>query len=346
MSKVKKIRREVTIGGVKRWISGNTEQEYAEKLIAALHLDGTPQFVQRKHEFQKYAQQWFEVFSKPNVELVTATTYERQLRVHIYPILGELPVEEIAPVDVQKVFNAMSCAKETKIKVKNILNMIFEQAIEDGLIQRNPLHSRSIRITGKSSTPIKPYTVEQMRYLVQHIADVKKPMDRNYLALHTLHPLRPEEILGLQWQDIDFAEQTIRIERAVTHPHRNEPLLKGTKTDASRRVIDLVPQIIPYLTRSTGEHFVLGGEKPLTYTQTRKMCQRIQQDINFAEAITPRRFRTTVLTDLYDMTKDIKQAQAAAGHTTAAMTLKHYVKGRSEHRNTAAPIASAYGLEN
>ena len=76
------------------------------------------------------------------------------------------------------------------------------------------------------------------------------------------------------------------------------------------------------------------------------MCQRIQQDINFAEAITPRRFRTTVLTDLYDMTKDIKQAQAAAGHTTAAMTLKHYVKGRSEHRNTAAPSASAYGLEN
>ena len=346
MSRVKKIRREVTIGGVKRWISADSEQEYAEKLVQALHLEGVPQFVQRKHEFRKYAQQWFEVFSKPNVELVTATTYERQLRVHIYPILGDLPIEDICPVDVQKVFNAMSSAKETKIKVKNILNMVFEQAIEDGLIQRNPLHSRSIRITGQASKPIVPYTVEQMRYLVQHIADVKKPMDRNYLALHALHPLRPEEILGLQWQDIDFAERTIRIERAVTHPNRNAPLLKGTKTDASRRVIDLVPQIIPYLTRSTEGHFVLGGEQPLSYTQTRKMCQRIQQDINFAEAITPRRFRTTVLTDLYDMTKDIKQAQAAAGHTTAAMTLKHYVKGRSEHRNTAAPIASAYGLES
>ena len=104
-----------------------------------------------------------------------------------------------------------------------------------------------------------------------------------------------------------------------------------------------------HLFRDYAQHwfdFVLGGEQPLSYTQTRKMCQRIQQDINFAEAITPRRFRTTVLTDLYDMTKGIKQAQAAAGHTTAAMTLKHYVKGRSEHRNTAATIASAYGLEN
>ena len=38
------------------------------------------------------------------------------------------------------------------------------------------------------------------------------------------------------------------------------------------------------------------------------------------------------------------QAQAAAGHTTAAMTLKHYVKGRQERSNTALPIATAYGL--
>ena len=63
------------------------------------------------------------------------------------------------------------------------------------------------------------------------------------------------------------------------------------------------------------------------------------------QVISPRRFRTTVLTDLYDTTKDIKQAQTAAGHTTAAMTLKHYIKGRHQHTNTATPIASVYGLK-
>ena len=57
MSRVKKIRREVTIGGIKRWISADSEQEYAEKLVQALHLEGVPQFVQRKHEVRKYAQQ-------------------------------------------------------------------------------------------------------------------------------------------------------------------------------------------------------------------------------------------------------------------------------------------------
>ena len=72
----------------------------------------------------------------------------------------------------------------------------------------------------------------------------------------------------------------------------------------------------------------------------------IQRDTGFDGTISPRRFRTTVLTDLYDTTKDIKQAQTAAGHTTAAMTLKHYIKGRHQHTNTATPIASVYGLEN
>lgn len=91
--------------------------------------------------------------------------------------------------------------------------------------------------------------------------------------------------------------------------------------------------------------FVLGGREPLTYTQLRRMCQRIKRETGFEETITPRRFRATVLTDIYDTTKDIKQTQFAAGHITAAMTLKHYVKNRQRRPNTAMPIAEAYGLK-
>lgn len=67
--------------------------------------------------------------------------------------------------------------------------------------------------------------------------------------------------------------------------------------------------------------FIIGGDKPLSYQQIRRMRGRIKKDTGFNDDIVPRRFRTTVLTDLYDQTKDIKQTQAAAGHTTADMTL-------------------------
>ena len=39
-----------------------------------------------------------------------------------------------------------------------------------------------------------------------------------------------------------------------------------------------------------------------------------------------------------------KQMQAAAGHTTADMTLKHYIKGRQQNSNMAIPIANRYGM--
>jgi hypothetical protein len=51
-----------------------------------------------------------------------------------------------------------------------------------------------------------------------------------------------------------------------------------------------------------------------------------------------------VLTDIYDQTKDIKQAQAAAGHTTATMTLKYYVKGRSGMHEATSAVERAYGI--
>lgn len=66
------------------------------------------------------------------------------------------------------------------------------------------------------------------------------------------------------------------------------------------------------------------------------MNDRIGRQLEFEGAITPRRFRTTVLTDLYDRTKDIKLAQSAAGHTTPTMRLKRYVKDRNNNPKAAA----------
>ena len=184
-----------------------------------------------------------------------------------------------------------------------------------------------------------------MQLIFQNISKVQGTVHRTYIALQAFHPMRLEEVLRLKNEDVDLENCLIYIRRSVTHPLRNAPVIKGTKTLASRRTIDLVPQMIPYITLGKPDEFVLGGKTPLSYTQTRKVLRRIQKEMGFDETLSPRRFRSTVLTDIYDTTKDIKQAQAAAGHTTATMTLKHYVKGRNNHKNTAAAIAEAYGME-
>ena len=340
----KRIKREIMVDGVKRWVTGNSEQEYADNL-ARLLSPRSADSPGGKHNFGDYATSWFRTYSKPNVEAATAKTYERQLKLHILPVLGDLNVEDVTPDHIQTIFNRMTGTKATKDKARTVLNMILGMAADDGLIPRNPLDSKRLRITGKPSVRTKEYSVEQMQFLIRNIDRIENPTHRAYLALQALHPLRLEEVLGLKWADVDRENMLLHILRAVTHPTRNLPEVKPTKTEASARDVGLSRCALPYLTGGKPEEYVIGGDSPLSYTQVRRMCRHIQRETGFEERITPIRFRTTVLTDIYDQTKDIKQAQAAAGHTTSTMTLKYYVKGRGGAQASAAAIERVYGFE-
>lgn len=340
-----KIRRAVIIEGKQRWITANSEQEYAEKLGTLFAKNGSPDN-REKHNFKCYAENWFELYSKPNISSVTCNTYQRQINRYLIPAFGEKNIEDITTDDIQRLFNNMSGAKATKEKVRLVLNMIMDSAVDDGYINRNPVKSKKISITGKATEYTECYSVDQMLYIIQRIDQIKNPVDRLYIAIQAVHPLRLEEVLGLQWQDIDLERKELHIRRAVTHPDRNQPEIKEPKTKASKRTIELSSLVEKYLTE-VGEPtaFVFGGAKPLSYTQVRKMCNRIQKDIDFDDKITPIRFRTTVLTDIYANTKDVKLAQASAGHATATMTLKHYVKNRDAVVKSASVIDRAYSIK-
>ena len=334
-------------------IRAHNETEYAEKVYEVLLVkkgrETTPVEPPApiKHDFKEYAENWYKTFAKPNICTVTSVTYMRELELVWYPGFKGMAIEDITPSDVQNVFNNMGdVTKETKNKAKIVLNQIFEQAVEDGYIPRNPLSSRSIRITGRQSKTTQVYPLEDMQFFVSHIGDIQKPMERAYFALQIMHPMRLEEVLGLKYEDLDTENGLIHIRRSVSHPTRNMPEIKATKTEASRRDIALAMSVLRYIPEGQPDHyFIVGGEKPMSYTEVRNMCNHIRKDIGYTGTISPLRFRTTVLTDIYAATKDIKKTQEAAGHTTATMTLKHYVKSRNcAEENTAAVVESMYGV--
>ena len=332
-----KIHRPVTIHGRTVWIRANSEQEYAEKIMRLYAGDVAP-VVTGKHDFGKYAMNWYETYSRPTVATATATTYKRQLTKYIIPHFEGMAVEDITVDDVQRLFNGMSCAKATKDKVKLVLSMVLDYAVEDELLKKNPVKSKRLKVSGKASQTRKPYSVEEMQYIVQNLGRIKSLSDRNWMALQALHPLRLGEVLGLKWEDVDMEKMVIHVRRSASHPKRNKAEVKDTKTAASVRDIPLTRTALKYLTPGEPGEFVCGGDSPWAYIQVKHMRDRIARDIGFDGEIVPARFRPTVLTDIYDQTKDIKQAQAAAGHTTAAMTLKHYVNGRGIGSDVAATV--------
>lgn len=342
------IRRHVRINGTTVWITAKTEQEYMEKVVRLSGGNVMP-VSKPKHPFGEYALTWLNVFSRPNVERVTSVSYEQQLKNYILPVLGEMNLEDITPADVQKIFNNMGkrMKQESKNKVKIVLNQIFKMAMNDDIIAKNPLEAPSIRIKGEKSTPTIPYSVNEMRYMAEHLIDIQSGMDRAWLAISISLPLRPEEVLGLTWADVDEINGVFHIRNTVTHPARNEPEFKTyTKTAASIRDLAVSEELLSCLpVRGKLNEFVIGGKTPLTYMQVRRMRERIQRDIQFDGSITPRRFRTTVATDISAQTHDLKLVQKMLGHSSPQMTLKHYDKGRSTTVDATDAIASCYGLK-
>ncbi len=176
----KEIRRRIEISGNKVWIRANSEQEYADKIIER-YRESIGAEEQSSHNFRAFAEKWFEVFAKPNVRKGSQMSYRRQLDVHIYPILEEKDIEDITLADVMQVFNAMgdenAIGIETKKKVRTVLNQILCYAIDENIISKKPLEAYSFRIRGKESEPTKAYTVEQMRYIIEHLRDIRNEND-------------------------------------------------------------------------------------------------------------------------------------------------------------------------
>lgn len=342
-----KIRRPIMLNGTKVWVSGANEQDYAENLLRIAGFQ-TQTRASSSHIFKEYAEKWFEVFSKPNVTEVTALTYERQLKNHIFPVIGDMCLEDVSVSDIQRIFNEMGedVKQESKNKVKIVLNQIFKMAYEEHLIDRNPIHSSTLKIKGTVSDVTLPYSIEEMRYLAAHLNDISNPMSKAWLALSISLPLRPEEVLGLKWENLDDRNGILHIRNTVTHPTRNEPYFKTyTKTASSKRDLQLPKEILSYLPeRGDPDDFIIGGKDPVSYTKLRGMRKWITKEIRFGSTITPRRFRTTVATDISNMTHDLKLVQKMLGHSNPQMTLKYYDKGRSQAADASDAISKCYGL--
>ena len=321
-----------------KWASGTSKQDLlisVAKLLCESGQLGEKPVAKEKHLFREYAQHWFEVFKKPTLRPLTAQNYLQQLNRHLCPAFGEMFIEDITPEAVQGFFNARKhLAQETQQKQMNILRMILDMAVEDGLIRLNPVKSKKVRLTSNTKTEREPLTREEMLNILRKIPQIEKVEERCFIAIQALHAMRPCEVLGLKWEDIDLNKGVIHIRRNVVHPKRNRPVVGDTKTKLSKRVLTISQIALPYIQeaerRAGGRSdFVFGGREPLSYTQHRQMMNRISNQMNI-KGITGYTFRHTVITDIYETTHDANIASAVAGHSKTSITMNRYSHTRQD----------------
>lgn len=175
-----------------------------------------------------------------------------------------------------------------------------------------------------------------MLHVRNHI-DTLPERERRLFALLFYTGLRFEEILGLQWEDIDLEAREIRIQRAVVHPTRNQPIVKLPKTKASVRTIPLADKLWEHLKPYEGEGFVLGGEKPLSYQQKKRSFEKARDQLGL-EGYSAHDFRHTCATEWKERGMTLQEVSKILGHTNTAVTERCYVEFRQQGMHAARMV--------
>ena len=276
--------------------------------------------------FKSYAEMWFDRYKKPSLRPKSIAYYQTVFG-HLLPFFGDRPLDAITTSDIQSFIDArMHLSFSTVKHMRSVLHQIFESAIEDGYITKNPTNSRRIVMPTKA-TERKPLTVDQVQTILSCLHRLPK-QEQTLLMLLIYTGERKGEVRGLRWEDIDWQMDLIHVRRAVSCA-KNQPTIAQTKSRAGIRDIPLLPELKAFLQPlSPKDGYLLGGRKPLSETQYRQSFQRIEKKITLFGA-TSHVFRHTFLT-MAASHLDPKTLQTIAGHASFEITMNRYVHPRED----------------
>lgn len=337
----KRVRDKVTVNGVVHWIGGYCNQDLYDAYVKLLTQEGLISWNDSGvlcPLFGEYLQDYYDTY-KQGQESTTIINRQRNIKKHILPQFGDMRIDCITTSAIQKWMNSLAnkYANETLLKIKNIMSPVFDAAVEDNLIQRNPFSSHHLVIGGKETIHHKAIPREKMNEIRNNLItlDLREMI---VCALLSYTGMRLEEVLGMRWEDID--ENTIHIRRAVVHPGRNLPEVKDPKTKTSKRDIPYPDQLKSILERHRGNGYLVysnngdPGERPLSFTEVRRTMDKIKKRFDL-HGYSAHDFRDTCATEWRENGMPLDVIARLLGHSKTETTEKRYVKYREDIFETA-----------
>ena len=180
---------------------------------------------------------------KTNLSITTYNVYMRTCKKYIIPLLGDIKLSDIRPIHIQNyVDDLVGLLSPKTIKIHlNILNLAFKRAYRLKLIKENVVQYIEVPKGKKFKNEI--YNSEDMRLLLEKSKGTSLELP---IVIASGLGLRISEILGLTWNNIDFNDYTITVDK-ITVRDGGKVILKDPKTESSVRTITAPKEIISML---------------------------------------------------------------------------------------------------
>ena len=338
-------------------VLGKTQAEVKAKLKAAIQEAQTLDLSKAgKYTVGEWMEVWFEDYAKIKVRPSSHQTYRGYIDNHIRPNIGDIPLEKLTSLDLQKLYKKLltkgrverleakgqpkGLSTKTVRNIHQILSSALKLAQEQRIILANP--AERCALPKVEHREMKTLPVEQLQSFLREARE-SGVFELYYLELAT--GLRRGELLGLKWEDIDLQKGDLRVRRQISRIN-GEVMEAPLKTKNAYRTLPLAEDTIDVLKEqrekvgSSPWVFPSPNGGPISPDSVLHMLHRVLKRAGLPRV----RFhdlRHTFATLALQNGVDIKTVSGMLGHFSAGFTLDTYahVTGAAQ-RQAAGKMAA------
>lgn len=295
------------------------------------------------------ADAWFDYWIDLKQKIVrpnTVRNYTERYHQNIQSVIGKMKLVDIKPIHCQRIFNIMadegyrsSTIYQTRITLYNML----EFAKENEIIISNPCKKSVRSDIGKPTKKKEALTLDTQRAFLQG-AMGQSYEDQFRFILQT--GLRTGELVGLKWEDVDFKNKSLKIQRSMEYRHSTKEWRVGPpKSKSGYRTIPLTDEAVAILRRQKEKHSVL-TVIPFEWTEYVFLCKKgtpiknstydtalfkICDKVNIPK-FSMHVLRHTFATRCIEAGMKPKTLQTILGHSNIGITMNLYVHTTEEEK--------------
>ena len=281
-----------------------------------------------KVTFRDYANDWL---ASQVHRGSTAALYRRHMTLHAFPVLGDKPLANVLPSNVQAWVRGLGTglSPATVGVVYTITASIFRAAVRDRKIATTPC--AGITLPKVSKAHVTPLTTEQVEILLEHV-----PAEIRALVTMTAGTgMRQGEVLGLTRDRVRLLGKNpaVTVDRQLVTTTSGATEYGPVKTEASNRVIPLPRVVVAALNEHVATYkigaddllFTLNG-KPITRQRFGHIWRPAAKAAGMTAATGTgmHALRHYYASLLIRYGESVKTVQDRLGHASAAETLDTY----------------------
>lgn len=315
---------------------------------------------EKNYTFIEIQNMWSEEY-KTTVRESTLSRVSFLFTKNIFPYFGKRKISSFTVAYCQKIVNKWKDEYSTYKALKTYTTAVFDYAVRINVINSNPM--KDVYISKgkyrKKDERIKFYESDELKQFLEAAKQDRFPLSYPLFRLLAFTGMRKGEALALTWEDIDFNNKMLTINKTIARNTKNEIVINHPKTEASIREISLDDTTIDILKKwrqdqrkyllSFGHNslrpnqiiFASKNNNYLDPLRPNNIQKRLCKE-NELKDITIHGFRHTHCSLLFEAGLSIQDVKTRLGHSDIQTTMNIYAHVTKKQKDISAEKFARY----